>query len=210
MRQDYRQQGYYDVVYAKDQYHWDMPELRGCLSVYNEEDYDISEMIMVVTYNTMRYVLDTHLMVLKDIKDDTEAKKEMEEAEEEITPLTFSNPQKDLVYSYFADATLREMWSTNKIDYSSSKLCYVIASHIHTIMSPLVMCIVTHKESSQQKESQMATLVYLMKMLSVGTSQLVNLLMKVTILLHLCTATISQLKSLTSYLWRVVWWLINL
>ena len=55
--QDYRQQGYYDVVYAKDQYHWDMPELRGCLTVYNEEDYDISEMIIVVTYNTMRYAL---------------------------------------------------------------------------------------------------------------------------------------------------------
>ena len=125
--QDYRQQGYYDVVYAKDQYHWDMPELKGCLTVYNEEDYDISEMIIVVTYNTMRYALDTHLMVLKDIKEDTEAKKEMEEAEEEITPLTFSNPQKDLVYSYFADATLREMWSTNKIDkvrFFKALLCH--------------------------------------------------------------------------------------
>ena len=95
-------------------------------SVYNE-DYDISEMIIVVTYNTMRYALDTHLKVLKDIKEDTEAKKEMEEAEEEITPLTFSNPQKDLVYSYFADATLREMWSTNKIDkvkFFKALLCH--------------------------------------------------------------------------------------
>ena len=68
---DYRQQGYYDVVYAKDQYHWDMPELRGCLSVYNEEDYDISEMIMVVTYNTMRYVLYSTSYGAEDIKDDT-------------------------------------------------------------------------------------------------------------------------------------------
>ena len=125
--QDYRQQGYYDVVYAQDQYHWDLPELKGCYNVYNPDDYDISEIIMVVTYNSFRYSLDTHLMVLKDIKDDTEAKKEMEEAEEEITPLTFSNPQKDLVNGYFADAMLREMWKTDKIDmvaFYKALLCH--------------------------------------------------------------------------------------
>jgi len=105
----FRQEGYYDVVYAQDQYHWDLPELKGCRNVYNPEDYDVSELIMVVTYNTVRWSLDTHLMVLNDIKEDTEAKKEMEEAEEEITPLTFSNPQEDLVRGYFADAMLREM-----------------------------------------------------------------------------------------------------
>ena len=45
------------------------------------------------------------------------------------------------------------------------------------------VCTLTHKESFHQKESQMATLLYLMKLLSVTTSLLVNLLMKITILL---------------------------
>ncbi len=123
----FRKEGYYDVVYAQDQYHWDLPELKGCRNVYNPDDYDISELIMVVTYNTVRWALDTHLMVLNDIKEDTEAKKEMEEAEEEITPLTFSNPQEDLVRGYFADAMLREMWTTDKLDmvkFFKALLCH--------------------------------------------------------------------------------------
>ena len=58
------------------------------VTVYNEEDYDISEMIIVVTYNTMRYALDTSYGTQRH-QEDTEAKK-MEEAEESVTPLAFS------------------------------------------------------------------------------------------------------------------------
>jgi ParB/RepB/Spo0J family partition protein len=115
--QNYRKE-YMDVIYLKDQYHWDSPECRTLDSVYDDDHgFAKQDMIMVVTYNSYQYRLDTKEMVLKDIKEAQEAQDEaVEEEEEEVTPLTYSNPQRDLLSAYFADYSIDRLWSASNAE----------------------------------------------------------------------------------------------
>ena len=122
--QEYRQQGYYDVVYLEDQYYWDTPELRGYQRAHNPDEYDVSQLIMVVTYNSFRYQIDTALMVHYETK---EKEAEAKEDNSEITPMSFSSPQFDLVHSYYSHHVLNEMLTTDKIDmvkFFKAMLCH--------------------------------------------------------------------------------------
>jgi len=96
--QEYRKE-YMDVIYLEDQYYWDSPECRTLQPVISDEHgFAKQDMILVVTYNSYRYVLDTKQMVMKDIAEAQEAQDvAVEEEEEEVTPLTYSKPQEDLL-----------------------------------------------------------------------------------------------------------------
>jgi hypothetical protein len=113
--QKYREE-YMDVIYLEDQYHWDAPECNTLLPVYGEDNgYTKQDLILVVTYNSYRYALDTKEMVMKDIQEAQEAQDvAVEEEEEEVTPLTYSKPQEDLLKGYFADYALNKAWSVMK------------------------------------------------------------------------------------------------
>ena len=115
--QNYRKE-YMDVIYLKDQYHWDAPECRTLDAVYGDDHgFSKQDMIMVVTYNSYQYRLDTKEMVLKDMKEAQDAQDEaVEEEEEEVTPLTYSNPQRDLLSAYFADYAIERLWSIGDTD----------------------------------------------------------------------------------------------
>ena len=122
--QGFRDEGYYDVVYLEDQYYWDSPELRGFQRCHNPEEYDVSRLIMVVTYNSFGYKIDTALMVHYETKEEEEAKKDQEK---ELTPMDYSTPQSALVDSYFAHHVLNEMLTTDKIDmvrFFKAMLCH--------------------------------------------------------------------------------------
>ena len=72
-------------------------------------------MILVVSYNSYRYSVDLKEMVMKDIKEAQEAQDEaVEEEEKEVTPLTYSKPQEDLLKGYFADYVLNKAWASWK------------------------------------------------------------------------------------------------
>jgi len=135
-----RRDGYYDVVYAQDQYYWDIPEMKRCRLVTDGDDYDISEIILVVTYNSYTYSIQTKQMVLPETADATEAQKAEEEAEEEVTPLTFTGPQQQLVNAYFADHMIRQIVESGKLDavkFFKALLCHrklgYSGTHIHRI-----------------------------------------------------------------------------
>jgi len=127
--ENYRKE-YMDVIYLKDQYHWDAPECRTLDAVYGDDHgFTKQDMIMVVTYNSYQYRLDTKEMVLKDMKEAQEAQDEaVEEEEEEVTPLTYSNPQRDLLHAYFADYAITRLWSIGD-DATVSKLMKSMLVH---------------------------------------------------------------------------------
>ena len=113
----YAKEGYYDVVLLTDQYYWDAPELKRHKLCYDPDKF----------YNTYRWSLDTQLMVNYELEEAQKAQEEAEQAEEVITPLTYSGPQKDLLRSYFADAMLREMYKGEKLDlvtFYKAMLCH--------------------------------------------------------------------------------------
>lgn len=127
--QEYRRR-YMDVIYLKDQYHWDSPECKTLDAVYGDDHgYADQDIIMVVTYNSIRYTLDEKLMVMRDIKEAQEAQDQAVEEEEEIvTPVVMSNPQFELVHAYFADYLLTACWKTGDRSYldklAKSLLCH--------------------------------------------------------------------------------------
>lgn len=133
----YRNEGYYDVVLLQDQYHWDAPELRRHKLCFSPEKFDKSDLIMVVTYNSFRYTLDTQLMINYELEEAQAAQEAAEESEEEITPMTFSAPQKDLVASYYAHAILNEMYNGDKIDmvrFFKAMLCHRKIGYTHSFV----------------------------------------------------------------------------
>lgn len=139
---EYKAEGYYDVVLLQDQYYWDAPELKRHKLCYDVDKFDKSELIAVVTYNTMRWSLDTQFMVNYEVEEAQKAQEEAEQAEEPITPMTFSTPQKELVQSYFADAMLREMFDKahiNMVQFFKAMLCHrkmgYGAHHVHRVGS---------------------------------------------------------------------------
>lgn len=114
--QKYREE-YMDVIYLEDQYHWDAPECSTLLPVYGEDNgYTKQDLILVVTYNSYRYALDTKEMVMKDIQEAQEAQDvAVEEEEEEVTPLTYSKPQEDLLKGYFADHVIDKLFAATDL-----------------------------------------------------------------------------------------------
>ncbi len=114
--QEYRKE-YMDVIYLEDQYYWDSPECRTLQPVISDEHgFAKQDMILVVTYNSYRYVLDTKQMVMKDIAEAQEAQDvAVEEEEEEVTPLTYSKPQEDLLKGYFADHVIDKLFAATDL-----------------------------------------------------------------------------------------------
>lgn len=123
-----RKEGYLEVRYYVDQYHWDIKDLKRYRNVYNEADYDVSEMILVVTYNTMRYQIDFHKMVEHQTADATEAQQAEAESDDGITPMTMTGPQRELVDSYYTDAMVRALWDADSpidpVKFMKAMLCH--------------------------------------------------------------------------------------
>jgi len=108
---------YMDVIYLEDQYYWDSPECRTLQPIIGEDHgFTKQDIILVVTYNSYRYALDYKEMVMKDIAEAQEAQDEaVEEEEEEVTPLTYSKPQEDLLKGYFADHVIDKLFAATDL-----------------------------------------------------------------------------------------------
>ena len=109
-------QEYFDVVYLKDEYYYSSPACRGLEPVRSWDDTERpkADLIMVVTYNTYTYKLEEMHLIPSAIKEVEDAAKEPEAEVEEVTPLTMSKPQKDLVKGYYTDYVKSQMWDDYK------------------------------------------------------------------------------------------------
>jgi hypothetical protein len=126
---EYRSQGYYDVVYLQDQYSYDNPETRRLNSVYQADKYDISDIILVVTYNSITYKLSSSEMVLPEI-DKAKEQELVDNADDDedktLTPLDMSKPQYQSMLSHFADFWKRELFEDPNEMF---KVCQALFCH---------------------------------------------------------------------------------
>ena len=118
MVQDYRDQGYMDVVYLKDEYWFDSPAVRGFTRVHewDSDKYSPEDLIHVISYNTVTYGLEEGDMVSKETKAEEEKANEEPEEEIELSPMVMSKPQQDLLKGYYADF-VKSCWWGNYSDY---------------------------------------------------------------------------------------------
>lgn len=125
---EYRSQGYYDVIYLQDQYSYDNPETRRLNSVYEADKYDISDIILVVTYNSITYKLSSSEMVLPEIdkaKEQELVDNQDDEEEKALTPLDMSGPQKQSLYGYNADYVRDKLYE----DYDMIRIGKALLCH---------------------------------------------------------------------------------
>jgi ParB/RepB/Spo0J family partition protein len=125
--QDKRDEGYQDVVYLKDEYHFDSPQCRGWSSIYNEEVPN-EDCILVVTYNSYTHQLKELRMMSKE-QLELESKLEEQEEEIELTPLVYTEPQRQLLSGYYAREMKQKLW-----DYED-----------HSELTKLMMAIICHR-----------------------------------------------------------------
>ena len=125
--QDRRDEGYQDVVYLKDEYHFDSPQCRGWSSVY-DETIPNEDCILVVTYNSYTHQLKDLRMMSKE-QLELESKLEEQEEEIELTPLVYTEPQRQLLSGYYAREMKQKLW-----DYED-----------HSELTKLMMAIVCHR-----------------------------------------------------------------
>ena len=125
--QDRRDEGYQDVVYLKDEYHFDSPQCRGWSTVY-DETIPNEDCILVVTYNSYTHQLKDLRMMSKE-QLELESKIEEQEEEIELTPLVYTEPQRQLLSGYYAREMKQKLW-----DYED-----------HSELTKLMMAIVCHR-----------------------------------------------------------------
>lgn len=125
--QDKRNEGYQDVVYLRDEYHFDSPQCRGWSTVY-DDTVPNEDCILVVTYNSYTHQLKDLRMMSKE-QLELESKLEEEEEEIELTPLIYTEPQKQLLHGYYAKELKDKLW-----DYED-----------HSKLTKLMMAIVCHR-----------------------------------------------------------------
>lgn len=136
--QDKRNEGYQDVVYLRDEYHFDSPQCRGWSTIYDKEVPN-EDCILVVTYNSYTHQLKELRMMSKE-QLELESELEKEEEEIELTPLVYTKPQENLLNGYYATALKDAMWEADSTDltkYMMAMLCHrrlgYTYSHIHRI-----------------------------------------------------------------------------
>jgi ParB/RepB/Spo0J family partition protein len=130
MIQDFRDEGYMDVVYLKDEYWFDSPATRGFKLVqeHNEDLYSCEDLIMLVSYNTHSHSLSTVKMVPVELEEQTELDaSEQPEEEVELTPMLMSKPQQDLLKGYHGAFVKDSMWDNyqhHMIKFMKALLCH--------------------------------------------------------------------------------------
>ena len=124
MKEDFYAEGYSDVVLLIDEYAFDNPETKNLQRVWNDSDYDKSQMIKVITYSTYRYMLSTEDYVVREEFDNNEQIKESMEEAEELTPLVMSKPQRDILNGYYAEEVKCNMMDAKNVPLMMALLCH--------------------------------------------------------------------------------------
>lgn len=107
--QSARQADWQDVVYLRDEYWFDSPQCRGW-TITSDESVPDSDCILVVSYNSYRYTLDTARMVSREQLEQSQVEEQAQEEEVEVTPVLYTEPQKQLLHGYYADEMKRRLW----------------------------------------------------------------------------------------------------
>lgn len=121
-----QKEGYQDVIFLKDTYTFEAPETKHLRRAYNEDDsYDKSQLIMVLTYSSYRHELDYHeYIVPEEYDNDEQIKEAMEEEEVELTPLVMSKPQRDILNGYYAEHVKEKLNDMKHINLMMALLCH--------------------------------------------------------------------------------------
>jgi ParB/RepB/Spo0J family partition protein len=130
---------YQDIVYLRDEYWFDSPQCYGW-SITNDIEIPNSDCILVVTYNSYRYKLDTVRMISKEMEQQSTLEENQEE-EPELSPIMYSQPQKTLLNGYLATEAKNKLWDMEEHSeltrYMMAMLCHrrlgYTYSHIHRI-----------------------------------------------------------------------------
>lgn len=102
-------EGYADVIYLKDEYWFDSPMCKH-LNVFHGDISDISDLTLIVTYNTWKMQFDETTAIPREIKEQEQLQEQAAEEEVEISPMLMSEPQKQLLHGYLATEAKKRLW----------------------------------------------------------------------------------------------------
>jgi len=104
-----RCEGYADVIYLKDEYWFDSPMTKH-LNIYHGDDYPVSDLTLVVTYNTWKMQLDETTGIPREIEEQSKLEEQAEEEEVEVSPMLMSEPQKNILHGYLVTEAKKRLW----------------------------------------------------------------------------------------------------
>jgi len=102
---------YMDVILLVDQFVFDSPETKKLK--YAADDAPNEDVILVISYNTNRYMLSETRMISYERDEAIKELEAQQEEQQELTPYNFTKPQEDLLKSYYADYTKNKLWETD-------------------------------------------------------------------------------------------------
>lgn len=120
-------EGYADVIYLKDEYWFDSPMTKH-LNRYHDDDCDIADLTLIITYNTWKMQLDETTAIPREIQEQSQLEEQAEEEEVEVSPMLMSEPQKNLLHGYLVTEAKQRLWDmedhSELTRYMMSMICH--------------------------------------------------------------------------------------
>ncbi len=125
-KQGFYDEGYHMVYVLMDSYIFEHPETKTLQRVHDEESRNISDMIMVITYDTSRFLINYNKMIVQESQEVQEALEEANKGEDEVelTPVVMSKPQKDILNGYYAENVKHSLMDEKHLKLMMSLLCH--------------------------------------------------------------------------------------
>jgi len=137
-----------DVVFLKDEYWFDSPATKG-YSICHDDEVPDSDCILCVMYNTYQMKFLTQRMVSDEQQEQSQLEASPEEEEEELSPITYTKPQKSMLHGYYAHETKVALWhKANKNDltkFMMAMFCHRSLGWTYSMVDRIGNCHADHQ-----------------------------------------------------------------